>query len=457
MSAYAAERSLRVFERPAVVDGNGPAEFAPLAVNPTHLVLASPTHLVIFRKANATQGDTVEIARRNVREFWGHAPGSLDRFTDPDISYDADSGRFFVVYGDTTPGNNQILLAVSKSSLPETLDDTDWYRYRLPRNDTADEGDFDHLAFAGNRLLISWQRTRRPATGPLGDGTMIRVLDKRPFLVGELPQIAAVDFVIPSERNLRARPASLSLARDREVDRVFFDVSSQCGAGQRWSWRIAALTNIAATPVLSERDVASQFPCFNAPTQVPQPDGAPSLSVARLAADPVYRDGRLWVFEWNGPRDGASSGAYWAEFDVRGWPDDVRLVQSGVHEKPGLWIIASAGALDVEGNLVLTFTGVGRNRYPAMSVTGRLATDPDGTLHADVTVNEAARAWQMASSRLSVVMGAVADETDGGVWIAGTLPAPTRLLGSVDSAAITVAKVTFTTAEAIAETLPARR
>jgi hypothetical protein len=439
--AIGQDAGLAVVETAPPLDGHGPSEFAPVASGPAHVLLAGHTDLALYRKSAAPSPAATLAARVNVREFFAALPGPVDRLTDPDVTYDPLADRFFVVYGDTTRGQNRLLMAVSKSARPAGFAGADWFFYALPRADSADEGDFDHLAVTRTRLLVSWQRTRLTPAGPLGDGTLIRVLDKRPFLDGTAGETLA-NLLIPSERNLRARPASIAWARDREGrDRVFYDVGSDC-QNERWTWQIATVDAIETAPALQLRLITSPFSCLNAPIDVPQPGGAPRLRTSRLAMNPAYRDGRLWLFEWNdGARDGTTSALYWMELDVSRWPDQVSVVQSGVHREAGSYIHAAAGAVAPDGSAVLSYLGVGPAQFPVVRATGRAPIDEPGTLRPGITVAEATRAWQMPASRLATVFGAAVDVATGDVWVSGLLPVPTPPSGAFDSTRHVLARV----------------
>jgi hypothetical protein len=331
---------------------------------------------------------------------------------------------------------------VSTTARPAGFTDRDWHVYALPRRDSADEGDFDHLAATRTRLLVSWQRTRLTEDGPLGDGTIIRVLNKRPLLDGTAPDDAIADLLIPNEHNLRARPASMAWARDREGrDRVFYDVGSDC-QDDRWTWQIAAVDMIESAPVLQTRAVASPFNCLDAPIDVPQPGDAPRLRTSRLAMNPAYRDGRLWLFEWNdGLQSGTVSALFWMELDVSHWPDRVSVVQSGVHRDTGSFIHAAAGAVAPDGSAVVSYLGVGPAQLPVVRVTGRAPIDEPGTLRPGITIAEAARAWPMPASRLATVFGAAVDAASGDVWVSGLLPVPARPAGEADATRHVLARV----------------
>ncbi len=443
----AEDQAFTIIERLPGVESNGSSEFAPLAVGWTHAVLLGHTDIALFRKAVGNES-TRQISKVSVRTFFANPPGPVNRLADPDVIFDPDSGRFFIAMADTTRSRLQLLLAVSTSSSPETLSDRDWYVYRLDRNDTGvDAADFDHLAVAGDKLLVSWQRTGEPPGGPVGLGTTIRVFDKRPFTEGRVPADAPVDFVLPSTLNLRARPARGSAERDRETDRVFYDIWSQCGAANRLSWVIGAVSGLPDSPTFATREVSSPLPCVNNATTIPQPGGTPGIRIRRLAANPSYYDGRLWVFEWgDGATPGTTSGIQWMEVDVRQWPDNVTVLQAGVHREPRVWLFAPAGVVDWAGNMVLTFVRSGVSEFPSAGIGGRRVSDPAGTTRQGATLYQGQRTWDDINlGPLAGVLGAVIDPVDGSVWVTGITPTVVRPLSDIgkDSVATWIGRVVF--------------
>src|SRR5439155_2011100 len=155
--------------------------------------------------------------------------------------------------------------------------------------------------------------------------------------------------------------------------------------------------------------------------------------IVHLGIPPVYRDGRLWVFE---PRDrdalDSTSVLYWMELDVRGWPNDIRVVQSGTYSEPGVSIYGAAAALDASGNLVIVYTRSGPSDYLSVYYTGRLASDPLGSLRTGHILRSGSRRFVWVSgtqnerSQFIDYPTAVVDPVDASVWITGLVPSPNQ-------------------------------
>jgi hypothetical protein len=388
-----------------------------------HLVLVRNSAIALFRKSTGAD-PTKPLSAVSLQTFFGRNTLTGDRLTDPFVVFDADAGRFFMIIAQMN-APMAMLMAVSKSPYPETLTDADWYFYRLARNEDASEADFDKLVVVGDKLLVSWQRTATSASGPVGVGTRIRVMDKRALMNGTAPG-AGVDLTLSNALNLRARPASIALARDRDTlrDAAVYDIYRVCGSANRQVWTLGVVSGVATAPRLDTRDFVSPFPCSNTPVTAPQPGGGLQVRFPHIATNPVFHDGHLWVFEPAGGSDpGTTSGIQWMELDVRGWPDAISVVQSGTFSEPGIWHYVPAAAVDWAGNLVLTYVRSGPNDFASAYYTGRLATDPPGTLRSPRVLRSGGRRWTFDSNFLDFSTPAV-DPADGSVWIPGLVPSP---------------------------------
>ena len=100
---------------------------------------------------------------------------------------------------DCSPGTclSHYLLAVSKSSSPQTLEPDDWYFYALDRTldqytATTNWGDFDHLSMNDDVVVITSSMYSFEDGSP--QGPKIRILDKSKLIHGE-PVTTWTDFV----------------------------------------------------------------------------------------------------------------------------------------------------------------------------------------------------------------------------------------------------------------------
>jgi hypothetical protein len=178
--------------------------------------------------------------------------------------------------------------------------------------------------------------------------------------------------------------------------------------------------------------MSPEFSCSNEAVAL-QPDGARPMNINYLGVQPVYRDGRLWVFEVRGASpQGSRAAIVWMELDVRGWPGEVRVLQSGVYSEPGVSVLAPAATLDSAGNLVIVYTRSSATEYPSIYYTGRLATDPLNTLRSGRLLQRGSRSFDWRppegagqSFNQFIDYGtATVDPVDGSVWMAALVPSP---------------------------------
>lgn len=92
---------------------------------------------------------------RTANEHWGEDP---DEFLfDPKVVYDPLSERFFLIYLllDDSPRRSFIMLSVSRSSTPETLDADDWCNYKIKSKKGPTWADYPGLGMNGSWVAIS--------------------------------------------------------------------------------------------------------------------------------------------------------------------------------------------------------------------------------------------------------------------------------------------------------------
>lgn len=417
---------------------------ATVAAGPNSLVLARNNGIAIIPKP-VDQRPAAAVAQMRLYDFLARVTAAGERVTDPVVLFDSESERFFLVNaaqsgpdGCTAPGRclSHIQIAVSRSSDPRTLSESDWYFYALDRTlertaagaiATDNQGDFDHIAFVGDKLIIGWQSTNAHPTGSegVGRGGRVRILDKRPFLEGQ-PVTTWVDLITPE----RPRPAIVYDPRDRATqgDRAFFEIQTGCNsATQRRTWLLGAVSGLAGTPLLELRTIESPFLCEVSALTAPQPAGAMPIDVVHWATQPMYRAGRLWLVDATGDtRRGAVTAIYWAELDVQSWPN-VRVVQSGVFGQDGISYYGIGFAVDPFGGLVIVYARSGPNDFVSSYYTGRLSSDPPGVLRAERPLKTGSMTYvfiDIGRNRFIDYSWATVDPVDGSVWMIGLVPVP---------------------------------
>jgi hypothetical protein len=276
----------------------------------------------------------------------------------------------------------------------------------------------------GDRLLVSWQDSFAP-TATFEVPNIVRVFDVRPLLEGRQPD-AWRDLVY--DGSARIRLAAIPESRDRAANIAFFDLRGRC-TGSSMVWAIGAVFDSADNPRLDTRDVPIAMACnSNSGVAAPQPGIDRRLFIQHSAAQPIYRDGRLWVFESTGrdSRDSTSE-IVWAELDVRQWPA-VRVAQSGRVSGGAAYAYTPAVALDSAGNLAMVYTQSGSGEFLSAYYTGRLAADAPNTMRTPRVLKAGTRPFNWPELNPSPAMtftdyaAAAVDPVDGSLWLAGLVP-----------------------------------
>ena len=213
-----------------------PSPDATIAAGPTSIVIAR-NHWIKIRGKSGTLIDS-----KNTYGFVQSVIPAGEGVTDPIVVFDPRSNRFFFVQSgvggnpDCTPGTrlSHYLLAVSKSSSPQTLEPDDWYFYALDRTldqytATTNWGDYDHLSMNDDVVVITSSMFSFEDNS--SQGPKIRIIEKSRLINGE-PITTWTDFVglrDPAQGNLISSGVLPAIQFDDSE--TFFLVSSTgtCG------------------------------------------------------------------------------------------------------------------------------------------------------------------------------------------------------------------------------------
>jgi hypothetical protein len=406
------------------VEDPGDASFdATIAAGPDSLIVARNTWVTIRSKTG------VVIATKRLTDFFASARArGANAFTDPYVIFDSDSQRFFLANSDRVASTTctfgtcvaYMLLAVSKTATPSTLDENDWYFYALDQTierttqgtrTVAKWGDFPFMSVVGNTLAMSMSMVDFVFSGPETATMTIRLLDKS-ILIRGAPVTTWTDFV---GLNDTALPAT-----------TFGDPGGiVIVSGHPCSYQISRITNLLSSPVLTARTITTctAVPPINLATQ---PGGAPPIQIVGPKQQYVYRNGSLWAAAPN-TRDwgsGAVTAIYWVQIDVRGWPDDLRVVQSGTFGVDGVYHWVPAIMVDASNNMAIVFERSSPNEFVSAYYTWRRATDPPGTLRPGAVLQAGSAPWTFfegsgGANRFVDYISNAPDPVDGSMWMLG--------------------------------------
>jgi sugar lactone lactonase YvrE len=164
----------------------------------------------------------------------------------------------------------------------------------------------------------------------------------------------------------------------------------EAGYGNGTAARVVTLTNeLSNSPSFMDTDIPVD------PYSFPPPADQPGGSGSVATNDTTFSHAEWRMINGQGmlvsaqnvsvPDDGfTTSRVRWYEFDTNGTPS---LVQQGtINPGPGVSTYYGAPALDINGDIGITYMESSANEFVSMYVAGRLATDPLGTLSAGTDV-----------------------------------------------------------------------
>lgn len=345
-----------------------------MAVGPDRIVAIVNGQIALFDKAgNNIFRDEIE----NSFGFWGEL-GANNFVFDPEALWDPHHQRFFAMACERSDnGRSMFLLAVSKTSSPNTRDD--WWKYRLDVTTISDNDiDSPNMAVDKDNVLLT-----ADFFGP--DKYLLYFITKASILNGGTP-------VTRHELIVGANQQSMGIP-------VTFDAN----APGQYIIQSTELTNNTTVIFHCVRDPFGTYsrvthtltvPAYTYPNQPPQRGSSsrPFLFEPRFWSC-VQRNDSLWaVHHVNNTR----ARARWYEFDMRGWPNSGNtpiIAQSGeldyggtIHTFfPSIWV-------DNAGNAAITFARSSPDEYISMSRAVRKFSDPPGTFQPPEFVKESTAA-----------------------------------------------------------------
>lgn len=404
------------------VEDPGDASFdATIAAGPSSLVVARNQWITIRDKAGAV------IATKNLQDFFSAVrTRGANGFTDPYVIFDPDSQRFFLANADRvmstscTPGTclAYVLLAVSKTATPSALDASDWYFYSLDQTierttqgtrTVAKWGDFPFMTVVGNTLAMSMAMLDFVFTGADVGSVTVRLLDKSVLIRGG-SVTTWTDFTGLDGVTLPAI--------------AFGDPGGIVLVGAHpCTFQISRIVNPLSSPILTSRTVTTCAAGNQSSDRYATQPGGPPIVVAGPKQQFVYRDGSLWVAEPTA-QSGAAWAIHWAQIDVKGWPDNLKIVQSGTFGVGGVHHWVPAIMADAAGNMAIVYERSSPTEFVSAYYTWRRASDPPGTLRPGAVLQAGLAPWSFfagsgGTNRFVDYLGSALDPRDGSMWMLG--------------------------------------
>lgn len=328
----------------AVIRGDAGSFSAPPdtcgAIGPNHFVVTVNRNIAIYTRAG------VELSNITLGAF---LPGSNG---DPRVHYDHHSDRWIV---HVTDFDTRIYLAVSTTNDPTGS----WFKTSFVASTGSDSGcfpDYPTLGVDQNGIYISAYM--------VGCGMSIFALDKAP-LIAASPSLGTVTAFRGQPFEGAIQPVYTYGTPPGEY---------YISANGSSTLRLRRVNPPLTAPTLTDLGNVN-VPSYSAPPDAPALGSATPLdTIDTRIMNAVYRDGSIYAAHCIGVNGRAA--ARW--YQIQASP--VALVQSGTVDDPSLYYFDPSIAVNVNGDLVMGFSGSNASQYAGAYYTGRSAADPVGEM-----------------------------------------------------------------------------
>ena len=350
------------------LDYNQSGGFVPpdpeLAVGANHVIAVVNVTFEIYNKS----GTTV-LGPLSFSSFFSGVSGCSGMF-DPNVLYDESTGRY--ILGIDANGDHYCV-AVSASSDPTGT----WYRYSFATNISGAFFDYPHAGVGRDAIYMG-------ANQFLGSSYLegrVWAMDKSAMYAG-LPMTP----VTASTTANGGTPQPLHLHGWQQGTwpasgpHYFITDPYDGGTLQLWSWSNAisgGTPGIVATLNLN----AATGVTGGMPVDTPQSGGGTVQANDWRFRSMEYRNGSAWVSDSIScnPGGGTVNCVRWAEIDLA----SRTIVQAGVYASSGSYRIFADLVANHCEDMAIGYTKSSSSMYPSVWYTGRLHTEPLGTLQSE--------------------------------------------------------------------------
>ncbi len=332
------------------------------AIGPDRIVVMVNGEIAAFDKdGNQQWFDEIE----NSFGFWGSL-GANNFVFDPEVAWDPHAQRFLAMASErTNSGGSRFLLAVSKDSTPDDVDD--WHKYRL--DVTALVGiniDSPNMSVSSDFVLLT-------ADFHNPDRFLIYIIDKDSILSGGSPAFV-------TELITAAGQQSMGVPVVYSNDATLYMLQS---TENRASDNTEVIIHAITDPFTAYQRTTYTHPvdAYTFPTQPPQKGTSirPNLFEPRFWSV-AEQNNALWaVHHVNESR----ARVRWYQFDLNGWPlsgANPTTRQTGeIDLGSGISSFFPSIHVDPADNAAITFARSAANEYISMARVTRGANDPLNT------------------------------------------------------------------------------
>jgi hypothetical protein len=335
----------------------------------------------------------------SAQTFFAPLYHSGDFFSDPQITYDAERGRWLVAWLEINSAGtaDYIDLAVSKTSSNYS---TNFYEYQIPANASgaSDFCDYDTLGYDYYGLWIACTSFN----GSTGAFTGNRVFG---FPLSQMSAGSLSDYVyyynVETDLSGGTQAAyRLSPAIEDGTPQAEFVTASDAGFGVTSSnLTVCAITNTVAIQHGSLPDMTCGFNTmplgYADPINAPQPGTSSTVYPGFGTKQLEYYDGRLWLAMPSSLSCGGTTedGIWWGDVTPQltpissGYPQSVNGIVSNYTENAylcysgGLYSYLPSIQPSGQGDAALVYNlSASSTWYPSIVYTGRMAADAPGDM-----------------------------------------------------------------------------
>lgn len=390
-----------------------------LATGPAHVLASVNSSVAIYNKAGGPP-----VLQRTLTQWFSNVIQGATIF-DPKALYDQHSGRWVLlaVAFASAPNRSWFLLSVSKTSNPTG----GWFNYSLDATKdgataTNNWADFPGLGVDNQAIYLTANMFQ------FGGGfqySKIRIIPKAAVYAG-----AAATFKdLVNMKNANGTTAfTLQPCHTYGAPQVEYLVNSHFPSGNTLTlWK---LTNPLTSPVLTRATVTTA--AYSLPPNADQKGSPTPLNTGDVRIlHAVFRGGSVWTALTTARVWGtgtAKAAVHWFQINAT----TGALVQQGVYGAAGLNYFYPASCPDTNGNMIMVFARSGANEFASIFYTGRLSSDPLGSLQASALLKAGTAGYVKTDSggrnRWGDYFGIANDPTDGRTtWVYGEFAAGAAL------------------------------
>jgi chitodextrinase len=348
------------------------------AIGPNHYVYAFNSGFGILDRAGNVLVPEASLATLFPNEDLG----------DPVVVYDRYADRFIIMQFSNTP--NGILIAVCQG--PDPVNDG-WYTYRF---NTGSFPDYEKMSVWSDGYYI----TANKDSGNVNNSDVVFALERDEMLTGNpnaqivgfpLPNAATSGFYSPGGFNCIG-PNLPPVGTPQPIVYLQDDAWSGISQDHLKVWNVSVNWNNPGSSSISSPQVINTAPfdsVFDGGSfqNLDEPGNGPDIDAlqATMMYMTNYRrfgsyNSAVMNFAVDVSGNDSKSGIRWYELRQSGDGQPWTIYQEGTYTQPNYSTFCGSMSMDAQGNIGLAYTIVSSTVFTSIRYTGRLASDPLGTM-----------------------------------------------------------------------------